>query len=325
MQHFLLSAKAKTLTLASVFRMSDEEAENLFRELRWPRSNGEPFCDECGCVGYECRRMNSAPRFRCSGCKRDFSITTGTPFASHKLPLRTYLAAIAIFCNEVKGKSMLALSRDLGVSYKVAFVLCHKLRECMEAEQRTVNLCGTCEVDGAYFGGHRKPHNELEKRVDRRLAEEQTGKRQVVVTMRQRQGRTVTGVFAKESDAVPAIIATIPTGSIVHADESSAWERLHAYYDMRRINHSIAFSKDGACTNQAESFFSRMRRAEIGHHHHLAGKYLHRFAAEASWREDHRRMANGAQCRTILASALAHSGSEFAGYWQRYQTKAGIQ
>ena len=61
-------------------------------------------------------------RFRCRACRADFTITSGTLFASHKLPLRGYLAAIAIFCNEVKGKTALAISRDLGVSYKAAFV-----------------------------------------------------------------------------------------------------------------------------------------------------------------------------------------------------------
>ncbi len=65
---------------------------------------------------------------------KDFTVTSGTLFAFHKLPLRMYLAAIAIFCNEVKGKSMLALSRDLGVQYKTAFVLAHKMREAMAAE-----------------------------------------------------------------------------------------------------------------------------------------------------------------------------------------------
>ena len=68
--------------------------------------------------------------------QKGFQLTSGTLFASHKLPLRAYLAAIAIFCNEVKGKSALALSRDLYVSYKYAFVLLHKLREAMAAELR---------------------------------------------------------------------------------------------------------------------------------------------------------------------------------------------
>jgi len=75
-------------------------------------------------------------------CQKDFSITSGTLFASHKLPLRAYLGAIAIFCNEVKGKSMLAMSRDLGISYKAAFVLCHKMREAMAGELRGRTLGG---------------------------------------------------------------------------------------------------------------------------------------------------------------------------------------
>jgi transposase-like protein len=78
--------------------------------------------------------LNGCPRFRCTACRKSFSITGATLFHSHKLPLRGYLAAIAVFCNEVKGKSALALSRDLGLSYKSAFVLQHKLREAMAEE-----------------------------------------------------------------------------------------------------------------------------------------------------------------------------------------------
>jgi transposase-like protein len=134
-QHFLLSRPAKSLTLAQVFRMSEPEAEATFAKVRWPETNGAPICPSCGGLNaYNCRRPNGAPRFRCRACKGDFSIASGTLFASHKLPLKAYLAAIAIFCNEVKGKSALALSRDLGVTYKCAFVLAHKLREAMADE-----------------------------------------------------------------------------------------------------------------------------------------------------------------------------------------------
>jgi hypothetical protein len=81
--------------------------------------------------------------FRCRACRGDFTITSGTLFAFHKLPLRGYLAAIAIFCNEVKGKSALAISRDLCVSYKAAFVLLHKLREAMAEEMKGRKLDGS--------------------------------------------------------------------------------------------------------------------------------------------------------------------------------------
>jgi hypothetical protein len=108
--------------------------------------------------------------------------------------MRTYLMAIAVFCNEVKGKSMLAFSRDLDVQYKTAFVLAHKLREAMAAATKALRIGGdgrTAEVDGAYFGDHLRPENLAVNPIDRRLAENQSGQRQVVVAMRERGGRTL--------------------------------------------------------------------------------------------------------------------------------------
>src|ERR1700690_2173190 len=184
-QQFLLSRAAKSLSLASIFKTKDAEAEMAFRRIRWADTNGEPVCPHCGGVdAYDCRRLKGAPRFRCRACVKDFPITSGTLFASHKLPLRCYLAAIAIFCNEVKGKSALAISRDLNVSYKCAFVLLHKLREAMaeELKGRVVGGNGkVAEIDSGYFGGYVKPANQKEYRRDRRLAKNQNGKRRVVV------------------------------------------------------------------------------------------------------------------------------------------------
>ena len=204
-QHFLLSKAAKTLSLAQVLRLSDEEAETTFRKVRWLDTDGAPVCVKCGGLdAYDCRRPNGATRFRCRACKADFSVTSGTLFASHKLPLRGYLAAIAIFCNEVKGKAALALSRDLGTSYKTAFVLAHKLREAMAEEMkgRVVGGAGkVAEVDGGYFGGYVKPRNLAENRVDRRLAKNQSGKRKVVVIVRERNGNSVPAVFRTEGQS----------------------------------------------------------------------------------------------------------------------------
>lgn len=321
-QHFLLSAAARSLSVTAVARMSDQEAHATFQRLRWADNGGEPYCPRCGCL--ETRKLATRPVWKCKACSYQFSVTAGTIFADRKRPIRDYLLAIAIFANGAKGHSALQLSRDLNCQYKTAFVLAHKLREAIEAEQQKPTFADATEkeVDGAYFGGHVKPQNEAEKRVDRRLAEEQTGKRQVVVIMRERKGRSLPFVFAKESDAIPTIRQHVPLGSIVHADEAGGWDALHAYYDMRRINHSVAFSKDGACTNQAESYFSRLRRAEMGTHHRISGHYLSRYASEMAWREDHRRVPNGTQYNVIAAAALGHPHSrDFRGYWQRSMTK----
>ncbi len=157
-QHFLLSAAARSLSPAKVMRMSERGAENVFLRVRWPESDGKPVCPRCGCqICYDCRRSEHQPRWRCKACRADFSTTSGTLFAWHKLPLRTYLMAIALFCNEVKGKSMLAFSRDLDVQFKTAFVLAHKLREAMASSTKALRVGGEgreAEIDGAYFGEH---------------------------------------------------------------------------------------------------------------------------------------------------------------------------
>ena len=317
-QHFLLSSAARSLSLKAICRMSDDEAHARFVAIRWADNGGAAFCPRCRCTAvytYTARRI-----WKCQACHHQFSVTSGTIFASRKLPIRDYLAAIALFVNAVKGISALQLGRDLDVQYKTAFVLAHKLREALAVEQAELALSGTVEVDGAYFGGHVKQENAKEDRKDRRLAENQTGKRQSVVAARERGGRTLPFVVKQESDAVKLLRERIATGSIVHADEAGGWDMLHAFFDVKRINHSIAFSLDGACTNQAESFFSRLRRAELGQHHHISGKYLAAYAGEMAWREDTRRQANGALHQAATAAALAHPVSRvWAGYWQRAQ------
>src|ERR1700681_1254417 len=174
----------------------------MFCKVRWPETEGKPVCPKCGGLNaYECRRPNGSLRFRCKACQDDFTVTSGTLFAFHKLPLRGYLAAIAIFCNEVKGKSMLAMSRDLGVSYKCAFVLCHKLREAMAVELRGRVVGGegkVAEIDSGYFGGYVKPANLAAGRVDRRFAMNQNGKRKAVIVIRERNGNTLPAVFRTE-------------------------------------------------------------------------------------------------------------------------------
>lgn len=312
-QHFLLSSKAKTLSLATVMRLSDDEAFKLFCAIRW--EGGEPICPKCGCDAcytYTARRI-----FKCKGCGSQFSATSGTIFNSRKLKLRDYLGAIAIFVNGAKGVSALQVSRDLCVSYQCAFVLCHKLREAMMIENHVATMGGDVEIDAAYFGGHMKPENRLEDRKDRRLKENQTGKRRAVVVMREREGRTVADVFASESAAVPAIAARVESGATIYADEGTAWDALHARFAMKRVNHSVMFKDEDACTNQAESYFSRLRRAEIGTHHRIA-HHLNAYAGEMAWREDNRRKSNGEQFRKVVcAAATAPKSERWTGYWQR--------
>jgi transposase-like protein len=315
-QHFLLSKAARNLSLAQVARMSEVEARAAFQAVRWAANDGEPFCPKCGCLAIY--SYAARPIFKCKACNAQFSLTSGTIFASRKLPVRDYLLAIAIFVNGAKGHSALQLSRDLDVQYKTAFVMAHKIREAMGADVHDEEISGTVEIDGAYLGGYVKPANNKENRRDRRLAKNQSGKRQVVVVIRERNGSTLPFVVKHEHEGVAIVRNRVSPNTVIHADEASHWDALHAGFDTHRINHSEAYSDGNACTNMAESFFSRLRRAEIGTHHHIAGPYLAAYANEMAWREDHRRVANGDQFRTVAGLAMSHPVSRvWKGYWQR--------
>lgn len=263
-QNFLLSSAARTLSLSAVARMSDEEASATFQRIRWADNEGEPYCPQCGCASV--KKLGTRPVWKCRACAHQFSVTSGTLFADRKRPVRDYLLAIAIFANGAKGYSALQLSRDLNCQYRTAFVLAHKLREAIKAEEDQVTLSGTIETDGAYYSKRTRKEN---KAADRSRSE--PAPRKVVVVVRQRGGRTLPFVLQKESDAVPVIREKVATGSTIHADEARGWDVLHAFYDTRRVNHSVAYSHDGNCTNLAESYFARLRRSEYGIHHRILG------------------------------------------------------
>jgi transposase-like protein len=316
-QHFLLTAASRTLSLKAIYKAGETAAYDTFKSLRWASTNGEPVCPVCGCV--ECKPVKGRITFRCTGCAKQFSVTSGTLFHGRKLSYVDLMAAICLFINGAKGMSAVQFSRDMDVQYKTAFVLCHKLREAMASEVAGHTLDGEVEIDGAYFGGIIRPANRKENRVDRRKAENQTGTRRVVIALRQRQGRTLTLVRKSEAEGVELAETFAPKATTFYADEAAHWDALHSSFKTLRINHSEAYSEfNGLHTNGVESFFSRLRRMVDGQHHGVSPKYLYQYASHAGWLEDHRRRANGDNTKAIVSNSV-HSPSSlvWSGYWQR--------
>lgn len=314
-QHFLLSAAARTLSLKVIFREGEEAAYRRFRRLRWPETDGSPVCPVCGCLdAYE---LAARRRFKCAACHRQFSVTSGTIFASRKLGFVDLLAAICLIANAAKGMSALQLARDIGVQPKTAFVLVHKLREVMARETHEATLGGEVEVDGAAFGGHVRPANLRTDRADRRLLANRSGKRRIVVALRQRGGRTLTRTFLREAEGVDFARERIASGARISADEGPHWDLLEPVFDLHRIAHADGYSRDGVHTNHAESYFSRLRRMIGGQHHRVGARHLGAYAVHAAWLEDHRDQSNGALAEHLLHGALVAPVSRtWKGYWQ---------
>ena len=316
-QHFLLSAQARTLSLKSIYKMNEDQAYGAFCKLRWYETGGVPVCPRCNCA--ESYDIKTRRRHKCKACHHQFSVTSSSIFASRKMGFVDLLAAICTFINAVKGISSLQLSRNLDCQYKTAFVLPHKMREAMAFEVHAQGRLGDhVEVDGAQFGSHIRPANHAENRVDRRAKKHQTGKRRIVIVLRERRGRTLPFVALSESDGVDLVKEHVELTATISADEAACWDKLYSRWDVERINHSKAYSDNGIHTNMAESYFSRLRAMVGGQHHHVSPQYLHQYADNAAWLEDNRSKSNGVNAFNLLESALLSPVSRaWKGYWQR--------
>jgi transposase-like protein len=349
-QHFLRSRAARSISVSQVSNMTDAEAEAKFIELRWFDNGGQPRCPHCGSVRvYTCPRRNGANRYRCRDCHRDFSVTSGTLFAGHKKSLKTYLLAIVVFCNDVKGKAALAMIREIDTEYKTAFILAHKLREAMwqetahlRSESGRIGGPGKLvQIDSvrikASYRKKRLRKDKIHQAIEQIRKKEAKKKDVHIVALRQVPRKhdpdgdrivTITEVFKSEHAMTGWVQSRIATGTTVHADESSDWNDLDDIRGvrLRRINHSLAYMEGGISINADEWLFTRIRRSAHGHHHHIRGPYLHRYAQEMAWRDDHRRDSNGAQVDALLRLALNSPPSPiFRGYWQRRGAKTGSQ
>jgi len=151
MQHFLLSAKGRNLSLKKIYKMGEQAAYDLFRTIRWPETDGEAVCPQCGCV--ESYNITTRRKFKCKGCHHQYSVTSGTIFHSRKLDFVDLLAGICLFVTGSKGMSSVQFSRTMDVQYKTAWVWCHKMRECLADETDNETLEGEVEIDGCYVGG----------------------------------------------------------------------------------------------------------------------------------------------------------------------------
>lgn len=327
-QHFLLSAQARTLSVLKVMQMNDTDAFTVFKQLRW--GEGEAVsCPSCGTIRKHAFRRDRR-QWKCIDCGHTFSATSGTIFANHKLSLKTYLAAIALFANAVKGISALQLSRDLDVQYKTAFVLAHKIRESLMEHRDESALAGEIHMDGAYVNGYIRPKNKKADRIDRRLAIHQKPGKRCVFVMRQKAvetdvgmtgaAKTLTFVLKGENQTDVSRLASsfVAKGSVICADESNAYDPLHAVYDTRRVNHSVEYcADDGTTNNLAESYFSRFRRMQYGQMHRFGNLYLANYANEAAFREDTRRQSNGTIFIEVTKRcAKTRASNDWCGYWQ---------
>lgn len=349
-QHFLLSAELRDFTLWDAANLDEEEAFWKFVHFRW---GGRPhvICPSCAVIASPFFRKDRW-QLRCRHCDHHFSPLVNSPFADRKMCFKKLLMAICLFVASAKGVAALFMCRVLDMQDKTATVLTGKLREGLLRQVDDEIMTGVIEIDGGHFcgkprkgnirfktsqkdlqakyealaRGERAPQRKPRSRAEAKNLERQKLKR-VVMVLREIHPEAGNGAvktrvaIAYTENAKVAVQLTktlVQEGSTIMTDENAAYTVLSSWYDHHCVPHAEMFcTPDGVNENQAESFFSRMRRSEYGTFHGYRPKYLLDYAQEFAWREDVRRTTEGEKVTDLLSNVFKNGLSNWwRGYWQ---------
>jgi transposase-like protein len=226
-------------------------------------------------------RIKAEQAFSCQWCGNHLHPMVGTIFQKSSTPLQLWFFAIFLFTTTRNGVSSKELQRQLGVTYKTAWRMGHKIREHMAAIDGDEPLDGVVEVDETFVGGHREGG--------------QGGKGKVVLLgMAERGGdvHTVVVPDRKSKTLIPEIVKTVEVGSEVHTDEHRAYQILSETddYDHHTVDHSKKeyVGPSGETTNMIEGFFSQLKRTIQGTHIWVSEKHLGKYAKECEYRFNRR-------------------------------------
>ena len=291
--------KADGVVLTELAQAYGDEAKarELLESWRWP--NG-PVCPHCHNTGEKKiskleAQTTSRSRVRkgvyfCGACRRQFTVTVGTVLERSHVPLSKWLLALSLLCSSKKSLSANQIHRMIGVTYKTAWFLCHRIRFGMTPQPwAAAKLTGTVEVDETFVGPKAKPKSAVVALVERR------GLARVKV---------IASVTQKNVGA--ALSECVSREAVVNTDEHPSYKQpLKQWKAHQAVNHSRGEyqrqSQDGsrASTNTAESFFSLFKRAIIGAWHHISREHLPRYANEFAFRWNTRRDTDGQRLETF--------------------------
>jgi transposase-like protein len=256
---------------------SEDECHAFLEHLRWPKGVRCPRCDSD-----KISRIAKRRQFDCDSCRYQFSVRVGTLFHDSKLPLWKWFLAVYLMCESKKGISANQLKRTLGVSYKTAWYLCHRIRSAMEGDDEAL-LDGIIEADETFIGGHKsglKPH-EVRARLALVLGAVERGGNVRLRLERQADHETVhkfiDDVVSADADAI-------------YTDSWRSYQGVGTSHTRHETvnHHAEEWVRGDVHTQTIEGVWSLFKRSIIGSYHQLSVKHLPAYLDEMEWRYNNR-------------------------------------
>lgn len=272
-----------------IFADADKARAHL-EKTRWPFG---PVCPHCGVVNEATAIKGKSARaglYQCNACREQFTVTVGTVFERSKVPLNKWLLATYLMSSSKKGISAHQIGRTLGVTYKTAWFMCHRIREAM-TERGGTPMGGDgkiVEADETVIGGKEK-NKRLSKRNPKNIGA--VGK-QVAFTLVERNGRARSFHVANVTGKTlrPIIVANVDRKSALMTDDAGQYRPIgKEFASHETVNHGIEeYVRGSAHSNTVEGFFSILKRGINGVYHHVSEAHLSRYLAEFDFRYSNR-------------------------------------
>ena len=272
-----------------------DKARELFEQLRWKDGVVCPHCESTEAYKLtpkaDSKKSVRKGVHKCKSCRKQFTVTVKTIFEGSRIPLNKWLSAIYMMSASKKGISAHQLHRKLGITYKSAWFMCHRIRVAMDNGIFAPILEGTVEMDEKYVGGKPRKYDGKERKRGRG-----TDKTPVVVAV-QRDGEAraekVDNVTKKTLQGL-AEKHVQPESDMV-TDEFPSYNGLAKKFKSHNtVDHgSGEYARGDVHTNTAESFFSLLQRGYVGTFHHMSDTHLDRYADEFEFRWNNRKATDG--------------------------------
>ena len=269
---------------------TNEQAVEYLERIRWGKKAICPYCQ-----GHKTCRHREAKakirRWQCWGCKKSFSVTVGTVFHRTHVPLRDWFLILALMINAKKSVSSYQISRDLGLRQGTAWSIQQRIRAAMALDPEQKELFrGIVEADETYIGGKPRKKNRVE---DRKPAKRGIGTDKTpVIGVLERGGKVMAQKAEGKltSDKLESFITRFVErdGTILITDQNPGYRQIGGKMAHAIINHSLAYVEQLTHTNTIEGFWSLVKRAWYGTHHHYSEKYMPLYLAEACWKYNNR-------------------------------------
>lgn len=303
------------ITSIARFLTDEAAAQQALADLRWPNGVVCPLC-EGGKKVYEVKsvRKNKATgevipsvrkQWKCGACRQKFSVTSRSIFEGAHIPVGKWIYAIFLMCSSKKGVSANQLARELEVTYKTAWFMCHRVREAM-LQEPLAGMLGAgpdsiVELDETYVGGKKK-NNRHAKRTAK------AGKKTAVMTLIDREGdvKTVMVPNVRKTTLQELAKPIVDKSATIMTDAHLSYEGLSEHFaGHHTVDHSKTFVRGVIMhTNFAESYHSLLKRGIIGAFHHVSDKHLPRYLAEFDRRWNSRTTTDGERTVRVIETAI---------------------